>query len=98
MQEPFQENQRLREVLNDISLTSGIDRTTPGLYDIYGIVHSVPRFNNPSAIFDNDQYFIKIVVPTGTDMSAFITLVEGLLSAAGNGIVLEDVNNNPATV
>ena len=98
MQEPFQENQRLREVLNDISLTSGIDRTTPGLYDIYGIVHSVPRFNNPSAIFDNDQYFIKIVVPTGTNMTSFITLVEGLLSAAGNSITLEDVNNNPATV
>ena len=98
MQEPFQENQRLREVLNDISLTSGIDRTTPALYDVYGIVHSVPRFNNPSSVFDNDQYFIKIVVPTGTDMSAFVTLLEGLLSAAGNGLTLEDVNNNTATV
>ena len=34
-----------------------VDRNA--LYDCYYILHSVPRFNNPSGTFDNDQYLVK---------------------------------------
>jgi hypothetical protein len=33
-----------------------VDRTV--LYDRTMIMHSVPRFNNPSGTFDNDQYIV----------------------------------------
>lgn len=89
LQEPFQWDARLREVLNDISLTTTVDRTSAGLYDKYALLHSVPRFNNSSSIFDNDQYLLEIVVPQGTDVSAFTTLISSILALAGNGVVLE---------
>lgn len=97
LQEPFQNDARLREVLNDVSLTSGVTRDVSALYDKYCIVHNVPRLNNSTSIFDNDQYLLEIVVPHGTDMSAFTTLITNILNLAGNGVVLEDVNNNTAT-
>jgi hypothetical protein len=92
LQEPFQNDARLREVLNDTSLTSGIDRTTGqygALYDKYCILHNVPRLNNATSIFDNDQYLLTIVVPHGADMSAFTTLIGHILDLAGNGVTLE---------
>jgi hypothetical protein len=92
LQEPFQDDARLREVLNDVSLTAGIDRTSGtngALYDKYTILHNVPRLNNSSSIFDNDQYLLEIVVPFGTNMTAFTTLVQNILNLAGNGVVLE---------
>ena len=30
------------------------------MYYRYNILHSVPRFNNPSGTFDNDQYLLQI--------------------------------------
>ena len=36
--------------------------TRSALYDVYYLLHSVPRFNNPTGVFDNDQYLIKIGV------------------------------------
>ena len=35
-----------------------------GLYNKLCILHNVPRFNNPTAVFDNDQYLIEIAVPS----------------------------------
>lgn len=34
-----------------------------GLYNKLCILHNVPRFNNPTGVFDNDQYLIEIAVP-----------------------------------
>ena len=51
---------RIREVervgpANDLL---GITRAAD--YTVYYLLHTVPRFNNPSGTFDNDQYMIKI--------------------------------------
>jgi len=27
------------------------------------LLHSVPRFNNPTGVFDNDRYMLEIIVP-----------------------------------
>ena len=31
------------------------------LYTRYYILHSVPRFNNPTGVFDNDRYMLEII-------------------------------------
>jgi hypothetical protein len=31
------------------------------LYNSYYIKHHVPRFNNPTGTFDNDQYLIELI-------------------------------------
>ena len=34
-----------------------------GAYRVYHLIHNVPRFNNPSGVFNNDQYHYKVYVP-----------------------------------
>lgn len=77
---------RLREILDDSSINTV---TRSALYDQICILHNVPRLNNPSGTFDNDQYLLVINVPTGTVVTSFTTLVQNILNIAGNGVVLE---------
>ena len=41
--------------------TGAVDRTA--FYAAYYLQHSVPRFNNPTGVFDNDQYMYVFYVP-----------------------------------
>jgi len=50
---------RIREITQGYDITNAIDRT--GAYTRYYIQHSVPRFNNPTSTFDNDQYLLEII-------------------------------------
>jgi len=61
MQQPFYTGQdlRIREITNGTDVTDAIDRA--GYYTRYYIQHSVPRFNNPTGTFDNEQYLLEIV-------------------------------------
>lgn len=78
-QEPWQQDPRLREVL-DYNPFGEISRGTK--YFTYHILHSVPRKANPSGMMDNDQYLVKIV--TTARSSAFETAISTLLTTAGN--------------
>lgn len=49
---------RIREITQGNQIVSAIDRNE--LYYRYAILHSVPRFNNPSGTFDNDQYLLEV--------------------------------------
>lgn len=64
-QNHFATDLRIREITQGTDLLdagfAGIDRT--GLYDRLMIQHSVPRFNNPTGVFDNDQYIVEILTP-----------------------------------
>ena len=40
--------------------SGAVDRTA--FYACYYLQHSVPRFNNPTGVFDNDQYLYKFYV------------------------------------
>jgi hypothetical protein len=82
------ESLRMREIEQDPAL-SIIDRTA--LYDQVMVLHNVPRFNNPTGMFDNDQYLLVINVPTGTTTTAFTSfLVSSANAAQGtSAIVLE---------
>lgn len=78
-QENWNDDPRMREVLNDQTFTE-LSRTTR--YYVYHILHSVPRKSNPSGTMDSDQYLIKIVTPArNTD---FETGFLKLLNTAGN--------------
>lgn len=50
---------RIREITQGTAVFDAIDRTA--LYGKFYILHSVPRFNNPTGVFDNDQYLLEIV-------------------------------------
>lgn len=61
MQQPFYTGQdlRIREITNGTDVTEAIDRNS--YYTRYYLKHSVPRFNNPTGTFDNDQYLLEVV-------------------------------------
>ena len=87
---------RLREITGGDDILNAIDRTV--FYDRYFILHSVPRFNNATSIYDNDQYLLDIVVDSnvGTvavDLEAFMA---AWLLAAGSNIVLEETGHDIA--
>lgn len=84
-QEPWEQDPRMREVLNDTTLTE-IDRTKKDYYT-YHILHSVPRKANPSSTMDNDQYLIKIVCAARN--ANFETYLNTLLTSSGNDVQLE---------
>ncbi len=92
---PFATDLRIREITqgNDMLGTGAgqVDRTAS--YDRLMILHSIPRYNNPTGTFDNDQYLLEIVGPAGTlAAGALADLkddVEVLLTAAGNEACVE---------
>ena len=57
-QDPFQQDSRMREILDETAFK--VDRTAK--YDMFYLLHSVPRKSNPSGTMDNDQYLISIAV------------------------------------
>ena len=98
-QVPFATDLRIREITqgNDM-LGAGpgqVDRTA--LYDRLMILHSIPRYNNPTGTFDNDQYLIEIAAPTGAgaalnaDIVALKADIEDVLTAAGNADCIEQL-------
>jgi hypothetical protein len=83
---------RIREIEMSDELLAAVDRTAT--YRAYYVQHSVPRFNNPTGVFDNDQYQYKIYVKC--DDAASQAAVEDLLEAiqawakaAGNDLPIE---------
>jgi hypothetical protein len=62
---------RIREITQGYDVTDTISRTSS--YYRYYIQHSVPRFNNPTGVFDNDQYLLEIIVESpDTDFEDFV--------------------------
>jgi hypothetical protein len=79
---------RMREIESDPALAT-VNKA--GLYDQVLILHNVPRFNNPTSTFDNDQYLIVVHVPAGTSTSSITNFIVSSASAAGNAVSLETV-------
>jgi hypothetical protein len=50
---------RIREITQGNQIIDAIDRN--GLYDSLYLLHNVPRFNNPTGVFDNDQYLLQFI-------------------------------------
>ncbi len=76
---------RIREVTQGYDISSAVDRRA--FYYRYFILHSVPRFNNPTGVFDNDQYMLEVI--TNGVSTSFQTTMSTWLSACGCGVALE---------
>lgn len=78
-------DKRYREITQGFDVTNAVNRN--GLYTSYYILHSVPRFNNPSGVFDNDQYLLRVVMDAPD--ANFEAFMAAWLAAANNPITLE---------
>jgi len=69
----FHSDLRIREITQGNQILSDVNRNAQ--YDRLYLLHSVPRFNNPSSTFDNDQYLLEFVGLTNTGSLSGITSV-----------------------
>ena len=64
MQNPYNQGNadsaRIREIEGSDDVLANVNRLIN--YKQYNLLHSVPRFNNPTGVFDNDQYLYTIYV------------------------------------
>jgi hypothetical protein len=67
----FHSDFRIREITQGYDILNSVNRNA--LYTRYYLLHSVPRFNNPSGTFDNDQYLLEVI--TDGQIVAFETFV-----------------------
>jgi hypothetical protein len=70
---------RIREITQGNQIISSVDRNA--LYYRYMLQHNVPRFNNPSSTFDNDQYLLEIF--SLAPLTTFATDTAGWLDSCG---------------
>jgi len=73
-------------------ILAAVDRSST--YKAYYIQHSVPRFNNPTGVFDNDQYIYKVYVKCSdteaqTQMVAFMELLQDWAADNGNNLAFD---------
>ena len=59
LQNFFHSDIRIREITQGNDMLAAINRNA--LYTRYFILHTVPRYNNPTGVFDNDQYLLEVV-------------------------------------
>ena len=72
---------RIREITQGNQIVSSINRN--GLYFQSVLQHSVPRFNNPSSTFDNDQYMLQVVATDQTSLNTFNEITLAWLDKCG---------------
>ena len=77
----FHSDFRIREITQGYDILNTINRAENVLYTRYYLLHSVPRHNNPTGTFDNDQYLLEII--TDGDIALFENFVNGWLDACG---------------
>ena len=54
------DSSRFREISKADKLLAAVDKSA--LYTVYYLQHSVPRYNNPTGVFDNDQYVVQVAL------------------------------------
>jgi hypothetical protein len=76
----FHSDFRIREITQGYSVFDYINRNN--LYTRYYLLHNVPRFNNPTSTFDNDQYLLEII--TDGEIPEFQDFVNKWLENCGS--------------
>lgn len=85
LQNHFSDDLRIREITQGDQYLQVINRNA--VYTRYVIQHSVPRYNNPSGVYDNDQYALNIYVPAATATAFEAFMATWLNAAAVGGVV-----------
>jgi hypothetical protein len=70
---------RIREITQGYDMTTAINRNA--LYTRYFLLHSVPRWNNPTGVFDADRYMLEIIT-TAPNAALNLFLTNWLTSCA----------------
>ncbi len=83
----FATDLRIREITQGNQIIGAIDRSAT--YYRYVLIHNVPRFNNPSGVFDNDQYALTIFSTAA--MSSFVTDVTNWLDGCSDCVIEDPV-------
>lgn len=83
LQNFFATDKRIQEITQGDQILDSVIRNQ--LYTRYYIQHSVPRFNNPSGTFDNDQYMLEVF--TNGVNTSFESFMDTWLGNCGNGCV-----------
>jgi hypothetical protein len=83
---------RMREIEGSEEVISAVDRSA--LYKTYYVQHSIPRLNNATSVFDNDQYVYEIFVKcddtqTQGEVEDLLDLLVAAANSSGNPIVRE---------
>lgn len=68
---------RIREITQGYDIIDAVNRDA--FYHRYYLLHSVPRFNNPTGVFDNDQYMLEII--TNGKNTAFENALNAVVGA-----------------
>ena len=76
---------RIREITQGNQLVSAINRNA--LYFKTYLLHSVPRFNNPTGVFDNDRYLLEVV--SLNFLGTFVNNINNWLSDCGTECAFE---------
>jgi hypothetical protein len=84
----FHSDLRIREITQGNEILNTIDRNS--FYTRYYLQHSVPRFNNPTSTFDNEQYLLEIITD-GVD-NQFENFVTNWLSNCNDCAELEVID------
>ena len=95
LQNHFHSDTRIREITQGTDILNSVNRNA--LYTRYIIQHSVPRYNNPSGVYDNDQYALNIYVPTTASVAAFETFMATWLAAANVPVDLTSFSHTAYT-
>lgn len=82
---------RVREITQGYDILNSVNRNA--LYTRYFLLHSVPRFNNPTGVFDNDRYMLEIIVNEANPLApvgntALDTFLETWLGECANCVPL----------
>lgn len=80
------EHLRMREIEANPVLAT-FDRNA--LYNSINILHSVPRFNNPTGTFDNDQYLLTIYLEEGANAIDLLEQLQTYLNDCCGGQQIE---------
>lgn len=77
----FSSDFRIREITQGNQIVNAVNRQA--LYYRTYLQHSVPRFNNPSGTFDNDQYLLEVIFTDSTSAGSFESAVSSWLGNCG---------------
>ena len=77
---------RVREITQGNQLISAINRNA--FYTKTYLLHSVPRFNNPTGEFDNDRYLLEVI--SFNTLNQFVSDVNDWLTNCGTECAYEE--------
>lgn len=85
---------RVREITQGYDIINSVNRNA--LYTRYFLLHTVPRYNNPTGVFDNDQYMLEII--TNTPNTALETYVNDWLGTCPDCVSFEIESCTPCVI